>query len=117
MVEKEFVEGGKLLRKSKRFDDVQQEESMPGWLKMPGCAGILSCNRSGSLSNAIELAEFPACFSLFATFFDTRLFVVFTTLQLSFYPIYLQLLLQLSDGIFKVSSNFNFYHFGLRLTN
>jgi hypothetical protein len=95
----------------------RQKESSKVKDTMPGQTGIVSSNYSDSLANAVELAEFPACFSLLATFLDTRFFVVFTTLQLSFYPIYLQLLLQLSDGIFKVSSNFNFYHFGLRLTN
>lgn len=108
-----------LFREGWRLDGIRQKKKgLRGRFKMPGATmGILSHTCSGCLADSVELAEFPACFSLLATFFYTWFFVEFTTLQLSFYPIYLQLLLQLSDGIFKVSSNFNFYHLGLRLTN
>ncbi len=67
-----------------------------------------------SPSDAVELAKLTTSLGLFATFFDTGFFIVLTTLQLSFNSINLQFFLQLTDGVFKISTNFNFYHLGLR---
>jgi hypothetical protein len=86
MMKKKFVKGRKLRRKDWRFDGIQQRKFAEK-VEMPDRTGISTGNCSGSLANAVELAEFPACFSLLATFLDTWFFVVFTTLQLSFYPI------------------------------
>jgi hypothetical protein len=76
--------------------------------------GSRSQNGSGRSSHAVELSELPPGFSLLAAFFDAGLFVVFTTLKLSFDPVNLKLFLQLPDGKLEVASNFNFYHVSLR---
>ena len=55
-----------------------------------------------------ELAHFSLGLSLLAALFYTRLFVILTTLQFTLYTIHLELFLKLPDGIFNVSSNFNF---------
>ncbi len=65
-------------------------------------------------SDAVELAKLAASLSLFAALFDTGFFILLATLQLSFDSINLQFLFQLTDGVFKISTNFNFYHLGLR---
>lgn len=67
-----------------------------------------------SASDPVKLAEFTTSFSLFATFFYTWFFIAFATFEFSFDSINLQFLFQLPDGIFKISTNFNFYHLGLR---
>ena len=65
-------------------------------------------------SCAVEFPKLSTGLGLLATFHDARFFIAFTTLQLSFDAIDLQLFFQLSDGVFNVSTNFNFYHLGLQ---
>jgi hypothetical protein len=65
-------------------------------------------------SCAVEFPKLSAGLGLFPSFHDAGFFVAFTTFQLSFDAIDLQLFLQLSDGVFNVSTNFNFYHLGLQ---
>jgi hypothetical protein len=74
----------------------------------------LIASQLGWFSHAVEFAEFSPRFSLFATLFDTGFFVILAALQLSFYTVYLQFFLQLTDGVLKISANFNFYHRWLR---
>jgi len=69
-----------------------------------GCRGLLRLTM-------LELTHFPLCFSLLTAFFLTRLLVVLAALQFTLDAIHLELFLQLPDGIFNVSSYFNFYHF------
>ena len=64
--------------------------------------------------HAVELAELTACFSLLTAFLHAWFFVILPTLQLSFNSIDLKLFLQLPDGKFEITSNFNFYHLNLR---
>jgi len=116
IMKKEVVQGGKLCGQNRRIDGIQGQR-VGSMDKMPAMEGILSAGSSDCLANTVEFAEFPACFCLLATFLHTRFLVVFTTLQFSFNSVYLQLFLQLSDGVFKVPPNFNFYHLWLRLTN
>ena len=78
---------------------------------------FLNRNRLDRLSYAIELPEFSAGFRLLAALFHTGFLVVFPAFQLSFDTIDLQFLLQLSYGVLKITTNFNFYHLGLRLAN
>lgn len=65
-------------------------------------------------SCAIEFPELSAGLGLFATLHDAGFLIAFTTFQFSFNTIDLQFFLQLSDGVFNISTNFNFYHLGLQ---
>ena len=65
-------------------------------------------------SCAVEFPKLSAGLGLFPSFHDAGFLIAFTTFQLSFDAIDLQLFLQLSDGVFNVSTNFNFYHLGLQ---
>ena len=58
-----------------------------------------------------EFAHFPLGFSLLPALFLTRFFVVLTALQFTLDAIHLQLFLQLTNGIFNITSYFNFYYF------
>lgn len=66
------------------------------------------------LPGTVEFSEFSAGFCLFPAFHDAWFFIAFTTFQLTFDPVNLQLFFELSDGVFNVSTNFNFYHLGLQ---
>ncbi len=65
-------------------------------------------------SCTVEFPKLSAGLGLFPSFHDAGFLIAFTTFQLSFDAIDLQLFLQLSDGVFNVSTNFNFYHLGLQ---
>ena len=86
------------------------------WLvgKSPPEADFFQARRSAGFSETVELAKLPAGFRLLAAFLDARLLIVFTTLQFSFNSVDLQFFLQLANGIFEISPNFNINHLGLR---
>lgn len=116
MMEKEFSCRNKLSRdllgSMAKRTGLEGKKDARGRMAATGVSvGLLSLSAP---SDAVKLAELATGFRLFAPFFYARLFVVLTTLQFSFDSVNLKFLFQLTDGVFKISTNFNFYHLGLR---
>jgi hypothetical protein len=105
-VEKTFQEIGEMLV----VQESGADNKVPGRKNKGPAEGNGRPLKLHPASYAVVLAKFSQCFGAFPAFADTGFFIVLAPFEFAFDAVYLQLLLQLTDRVLDIASDFNLDH-------